>query len=142
MRSRLSVPQAVALAAFGLFLATSLPVALGTSANRVLQALRRAGESPEAARVRVFGAPYVETVDTIRRAIPPDGVYALIDGEPVGEGDAAEAGEELGEAQAGGQDEGKAAEGGEQVSGHGVSPTPRGNGSARSAPAAGRSSTR
>lgn len=86
MRFRLSVPQAVALAAFGLFLATSLPVALGTSANRVLQALRRAGESPEAARVRVFGAPYVDTVDSIRRTIPPDGVYALVDGEPVEEG--------------------------------------------------------
>lgn len=84
MRARLF--RLVALAAFGLFLATSLPVALGTSANRLLQALRRAGESPEAARLRVFGIPYVDTIATIRRSIPPDGVYALIDGEPGDEG--------------------------------------------------------
>ncbi|HVS00988.1 MAG TPA: hypothetical protein VMW27_30500 [Thermoanaerobaculia bacterium] len=71
----------LALAAFALSLAVSVPFVLGKSARRVLTAVRHAGEDASAARVRSFGAPYVDAVEAIRRTIPPDGVYALIDGE-------------------------------------------------------------
>jgi hypothetical protein len=86
MRSPRFFVSAAALAAFGLFLATSVPVALATSAHRLLEAFRHRGESTDAARVRVFGAPYVDSIRAMRRAIPPDGSYGLIDGEPDIEG--------------------------------------------------------
>jgi hypothetical protein len=89
MRSPRKLLSALALAAFALFLATSVPVALATSASRLLSALRvarQAGDDPYEARLRSFGLPYVETLETIRRTIPPNGVYALVDGEDDVEG--------------------------------------------------------
>src|SRR4029077_11555952 len=47
---------------------------------------RHGGETAAAGGVRVFGTPYVDTIRAMRRAIPPDGIYGLIDGEPDIEG--------------------------------------------------------
>ncbi len=40
-----------------------------------------AGESPLAERSREMGAPYAREIEEIRRIIPSDGAYALVDGD-------------------------------------------------------------
>jgi hypothetical protein len=71
--------RAAALGLFALFLAVSLPSAVARSARRIAQGVGLAGEGHEAARRRVLGEPWVATVAAIRRAIPRDGAYLLVD---------------------------------------------------------------
>jgi hypothetical protein len=73
---------------FALFLAVSLPPAALRSAKRMAQAVGLTGEGPEAARRRVLGGPWVEMVEAIRRVIPPDGAYLLVDATAEEEGGA------------------------------------------------------
>lgn len=69
------------LALFAIGLAASLAWSVARSARRVETAFVYAGESTLQERVRELGAPYVQGVEQIRRAIPRDGVYALVDGD-------------------------------------------------------------
>lgn len=91
-RSRRTRPgaalRAAALGLFALFLAVSLPSAAARSARRLAQAVGLAGEGREAARRRVLGDAWVEMVAAIRRAVPPDGAYLLVDATPEEEGGA------------------------------------------------------
>lgn len=80
--------RAFALALFAAFLAVSLPSAAVRAAKRIVQAVGLTGESPEAARRRVMGDPWVDAIDKIRRTIPPDGPYLLVDATKEEEGGA------------------------------------------------------
>jgi hypothetical protein len=84
---RITAPG-IALALFFLFLAVSLPVSLGRSVRRIDAAFRFAGETAYEERARVFGAEYALAIEEIRRTIPRDGVYLLLDGDEVERGGA------------------------------------------------------
>lgn len=75
-----------AAAVLALFLA-GLTVSVGwttaKAARRMQKAFLYAGESALAERSREFGAPYARKIEEIRRLIPRDGVYAVIDGDDV-----------------------------------------------------------
>ena len=86
MRSSRSLVSWFALALFGLFLLVSLPLALGRSVRRIERAFRYRGESALEERSRVFGAAYARAIEQIRRVIPPDGVYAMVNGDAVDHG--------------------------------------------------------
>ena len=75
-----SVFRTVVLVLFGLFLAVSLPTAAIRTAKRTALAVSTLGESPEGARRRVLGERWVDAVDGIRRAVPENGAYLLVNG--------------------------------------------------------------
>jgi hypothetical protein len=75
-----SVLRAAVLALFGIFLASLLPRGLSASLGRIALALRQAGETPAEARLRVYGSAVTAAYERLRRAIPRDGEYLLIDG--------------------------------------------------------------
>lgn len=76
----------LALALFGLFLAVSLTISVGRATRRIYGSIVAAGETPLEERSRIFDPRYVQAIEEIRRAIPRDGVYALVDADPVEEG--------------------------------------------------------
>jgi hypothetical protein len=78
-------PSPLAVLAVGLFavhLAVAVPWALRKSAGAGLQMIRVAGETPFAKRSRTYGPAYVSAIEEIRRTIPPDGAYVLLNGSP------------------------------------------------------------
>jgi hypothetical protein len=81
-----SLPAAFALLLFGLFLAVAVPQCAWRAAQQIGGAARFAGESPLERRRRVFGPEYAEGIEAIRRAIPPDGAYILVNGATADEG--------------------------------------------------------
>jgi hypothetical protein len=81
---KLAARAVLALMAVHVGLAGSL--ALARSARHLLQAVHEIGEDPASVRRRVFGAGYVAAIEEIRRAIPPDGAYLLVDGQEREEG--------------------------------------------------------
>lgn len=74
------------LSLFGLFLLVALPHAGGRGVVRTGRAFLRAEESPLEERRRMFGAAYADGIEAIRRQIPEDGAYLLVDGSPEDEG--------------------------------------------------------
>ncbi len=74
------VLRTAALLGFGAFLLTALPRALLRAVDRLVVAALRASETPQAARVRVLRPEVASVYDRLRREIPPDGEYLLIDG--------------------------------------------------------------
>ena len=86
MRPRSSLPATFALALFGLLLAVSLAWSTGRAVRRIYWAHLYAGETPLEERSRQFDPQYALAVEEIRRTIPPHGVYALVDADPVEEG--------------------------------------------------------
>jgi len=68
-------------ALFALGLTASLAWSVARSARRIETAFVYAGESALQERSREQGAPYARRIEEIRRAIPRDGVYALVDGD-------------------------------------------------------------
>ena len=78
----MSGPRRLALALFAAYLATAIPVGLVKAARRLGRAAIHIGESPRDARRRVYGKAYSEAVEAIRRAIPRDAAYGLVDGDP------------------------------------------------------------
>lgn len=86
MRSSRSFVPRFALALFGLFLLVSLLLAAGRSVRRIERAFRYRGESVLDERSRVFGAAYARAIEQIRRTIPPDSAYAMVNGDAVDHG--------------------------------------------------------
>ena len=83
---RLGFPALAVLTLFAAFLAVALPAALDRSIQRVQRAARLVGETPLEERRRVWGDPHALAIEEIRRVIPADGVYALINGDAVDQG--------------------------------------------------------
>ena len=81
-----SVLRAAALALFALFLLTSLPRTAGQVAQRGLYAVAVAAETPAAERRRRMSPGVAEAYDRLRREIPRDGEYLLIDGGSIWHG--------------------------------------------------------
>lgn len=75
-----SVFRAVTLGLLGLsLLAAGVAAALNTSV-RLGQAVALVGEDGAGARRRVQGEAYMDAIEQIRRTIPRDGEYLLVDG--------------------------------------------------------------
>ena len=74
-----SVFRAVALGLLGLFLVLSIPTAAVHTGVRLVQAAALMGEDAAGARRRVQGAAYMDAIEQIRRTIPRDGEYLLVD---------------------------------------------------------------
>jgi len=74
-----SVFRAVALGLLGLFLLLSIPTAAFHTGVRLIQAAALVGEDAAGARRRVQGAAYIDAIEQIRRTIPRDGEYLLVD---------------------------------------------------------------
>jgi hypothetical protein len=68
----------LALVLLALHLAVSIPRALRRSAQEGRNLIARRHETPYEKRVRNFGPGYAEAIEHIRRRIPPDGAYLLI----------------------------------------------------------------
>lgn len=75
-----SVFRAVALGLLGLFLVTSLPPAVFHMGARVVQAAAQAGEDSAGAWRRIQGDAYVDAIEQIRRTLPRNGEYLLVNG--------------------------------------------------------------
>jgi len=75
-----SVLRAVALAVLALYFALAIPPTLFRCVRWTRQALAVAGEDPLAERRRFLTPPYVDRIETIRRTIPRNGEYLLVDG--------------------------------------------------------------
>jgi hypothetical protein len=61
-------------------LLAGLPLAALRTARRIFEVVPLAGENARGAHVRVLGAAAADALDSIRRTIPPDGEYLLLDG--------------------------------------------------------------
>jgi hypothetical protein len=69
----------VALAVLGVCVLHSGPGAVARTAANIADLARHAGESFDEARVRVFGEAYVAGIAELRRRIPEDAAYLLVD---------------------------------------------------------------
>ncbi len=72
----------LALALLAVQLTVALPWALLRSAREAWHVIVYRHETPFQQRVRTFGLSYTEAVERIRRTIPQDGAYVLINGNP------------------------------------------------------------
>jgi hypothetical protein len=61
-------------------------LAVETAYTRLQEDLPHLGDDPPTARRRVFGTPYTEAIEGIRRALPPGSVYVLINANDKDEG--------------------------------------------------------
>jgi hypothetical protein len=77
-----SLLASLAVGLLALQLAVAVPWALRKSAGAGLQMIHVAGETPSAKRARTYGPAYVGAIEEIRRKIPPDGAYVLLNGSP------------------------------------------------------------
>jgi len=75
-----SVLRAVALGVFALSIAFAIPPAFSRTIRWVGQASAVAGDDLATVRRRYLGADWVSAIDGIRRAIPRDGEYLLVNG--------------------------------------------------------------
>ncbi len=71
---------AAAVALLAVFLAAALSEALLHSWNEVSRVAERADETLTAARSRLFGESYTRAVDDLRRTLPMDESYLVVDG--------------------------------------------------------------
>lgn len=74
----------LAAGALAAFFATGAKVAAVTSWSRLSSALAHRGESALEARRRTMGAAYAEGIEAIKRALPADSEYLLVEREPDG----------------------------------------------------------
>lgn len=70
----------LALVLLAIQLTVALPRALLRSAHEGRSLIVNRKETPFQQRVRTFGSGYVEAIEQIRRTIPADGAYLLING--------------------------------------------------------------
>jgi hypothetical protein len=78
--------SSLALLLLALHLVLSLPPVVRVAAQRVSHLYWTWGESSREERTRTFGPDYVSAIETIRRTIPRDGAYVLINGDPLDDG--------------------------------------------------------
>lgn len=71
----------LALGLFAVFLAVSLSRAVAESARNVVLMHALQGETPFQERARCYSSAYTEEIENIRRTIPRDGAYILINGD-------------------------------------------------------------
>lgn len=86
MRPPGSLFSSLALLLLAVHLAVSLAWTSGRSFHRVSHGFANLGESAREKRVRAFGPGYVDAIETIRRTLPRDAAYVLINGDPEDEG--------------------------------------------------------
>lgn len=86
MRRPRSIPALLVLALFAAFLVESLPPALDFAEEQIKLARRHRHETSLQERQRFWGANYTARIEQIRRAIPEDGVYLMVNGDPVDQG--------------------------------------------------------
>lgn len=86
MRSSGSLISSLALGLFVVYLAVATPWALLKAARSALLSFRVAGETPLEERLRTYGPMYSNGIEKIRRTIPENGAYLLINGDPKEEG--------------------------------------------------------
>lgn len=77
-----SLPARTALVLFALLLAVSLVWSTGRAARRLYWGWLYAGESGLAERSRLLGPEYAHKIEELRRTIPEDAIYALVDADP------------------------------------------------------------
>ena len=75
-----SLFRASVLALFAASLLVAVPQAWRNARGRIALAASHLGEGSRQARRRVMGAAWVEAEEEVRRAVPPDGEYLLVDG--------------------------------------------------------------
>jgi hypothetical protein len=68
-----------AVGAFGLYLATAVPTAVRRGRGLLALPSQCAGESEAAVRARFWGPSYVAGIDEIRRSLPVDEPYLLVE---------------------------------------------------------------
>lgn len=86
MRWPFSWSSLLALAFFTWYLAVALPDALDRPDDFLEQAVELSGETPIEERSRFWGEQYTQRIEQIRRVIPPDGVYILVNGDRIDHG--------------------------------------------------------
>lgn len=86
MRSSGPLVSSLALGLFVAYLAAAVPWALYKAARSGYVALRVVGETPLEERSRTYGPAYANGIEEIRRTVPPDGAYLLVNGDPKEEG--------------------------------------------------------
>lgn len=79
MRSQL-FPR-LALGLFAVYLAVSVSYAAYDTLKNGRLAFILRGEAPVQERIRCYGPAYTEQIEAIRRTIPPDGAYVLLNGD-------------------------------------------------------------
>lgn len=72
--------RTLALALFAGFLIASLPQTFRYTRYRIALAASALGEDPSVERRRILGERWVGAIDGIRRTIPADGEYLLVNG--------------------------------------------------------------
>lgn len=82
---RRSFPATLALVLLAVQLAVALSLALARSAREGLHLVEQRNETPYERRVRTFGPAYVDAIEKIRRTIPVDGAYLLVNAHPEAE---------------------------------------------------------
>jgi hypothetical protein len=75
-----SVFRAITLGLVAVSVLAAIPLTALRVGRRLLETVPLAGEDARGARERILGAPYVESLDAIRRVIPADGEYLMVDG--------------------------------------------------------------
>lgn len=81
MRSSRSLLATLALGLFAVYLVLSVSQAAFETAKNGVLLFRTRGETPLQERSRVYGPVYAHAIETIRRTIPRDGAYILVNGE-------------------------------------------------------------
>jgi len=86
MRFAGSLLSVFALTLFAGFLATALPDALKHADTFLGRAVEHSGETVLEQRTRFWGETFTQSIGEIRRVIPPDGVYVLVNGDAADKG--------------------------------------------------------
>lgn len=86
MRSSRSILSTLALGVFAVFLVLSLSRSAWETARNGFLVYTLRGETPFQERARCYGPVYAQAIETIRRTIPRDGAYVLINGDPSEQG--------------------------------------------------------
>ena len=75
-----SVLRAMALVLLAVSLLAALPLTALRVGRRIFEVAQLAGEDARSAHMRILGAAAADVLDSIRRTIPPNGDYLLLDG--------------------------------------------------------------
>lgn len=86
MRFAGSLLSVFALTLFAGFLAVALPDALKHADKFLDRAVESSGETVIEQRNRFWGENFTRSIEEIRRVIPPDGVYVLVNGDAADHG--------------------------------------------------------